>query len=288
MKKVIALLLTVIFVFAMTISAFADGMGTQVFTGQGNVKKGTPVIDGKLDDLYTDSLILGGHPDYTGKFLDTGDVSSIVSQDKLFVYALWDASALYFFVVCYDPTIGSGDRVSFMPVFNSNVCNVDISLASGEVHFGDYGGYNESASHILSGVNGDKGYTWVEAKLVLSDDVKGGVLYANNPVQFHAAYWNDINNDGADDNYSTTGFFAQHHVKLVGSAAAGTAGSSVEIAAGDNGGQTNPDTTPVNPHPVNPQPGPNPPQTSDSIVIVSAAALCAAAAAIIIAKKKRA
>lgn len=281
MKKIIALLLIVTTIMVLALSANADV--------QGNVKKGTPTIDGNLDNLYKSSLCLKGHPDYVGG--GDGDKSSVIAANELEVYCLWDASALYFFVVCYDATIGSGDRITFMPVMNSTVKTVTITPSTGDVEYSD--AYDTAASHVMSGENREKGYVWCEAKLVITDEFKSSILFANNTIQFHLAYWNDINNDGADDNFTTTGFFNNHHIKLIGTAATGT--GNADIPAGNGAGQTGGGNTTTGGG-ANTNPGDNggnnnnnnPPQTSDSIVIVSAVALCAAAAAVIIAKRKRA
>ena len=96
MKKALSLVLAILTVMALSVAASAGAVSTEI-------KNGTPVLDGVLDDIYTQSASFT--LDNPG-FYCWGD-GSVDNCGNATAYFLWDADYLYVCVVAEDSTVFS-------------------------------------------------------------------------------------------------------------------------------------------------------------------------------------
>ena len=93
MKKALSLVLAILLVMALSVAASATVVN-------GKILNGTPVVDGELDDIYTQSASYTLDKDWVYAWGD-GDIAN--SGDAT-AYFLWDSDYLYICVVAADST----------------------------------------------------------------------------------------------------------------------------------------------------------------------------------------
>lgn len=291
MKKVIAILMLLATLVSMSLVSNA---GTAF-----RIKKGTPVIDGKLDAMYRESpaMPLSNNPGAIGQGDTTGGKHVAKSSDA---YALWDDNYLYFYIVAWDDTLMDSDAIAL--AFNiGEFYMFDIKFKTD-----DYGLYDNDASRfdlencqIVGGLNTEGGYLYVEARIALSAEKKSAALGSGKQFGFHWVFWNDVDGDGSHDNCSLSSDFRVDNLFLSANKATAT-GNVTNDAGQDIYGSTGTAVPPYtaeytpstddggNNNNNNNNGGNKNPQTADGIAVVGAVALCAAAAAVILIRKKRA
>lgn len=98
MKKALSLILAILTVMALSVAASATTFSST------QIKNGTPVVDGVLDDIYTQSA--SASLDTMG-FYCWGD-GSADNCGAATAYFLWDSDYLYICVIAEDDTLASG------------------------------------------------------------------------------------------------------------------------------------------------------------------------------------
>lgn len=302
MKKITAILLLLASLVALTLSASAAA------SPRLEVKKGTPTMDGKLDNLYLDSLMveLGENNGVIGN-LGAGAPagSEVINNGK--AYFLWDKDYLYMYAVVWDTTtLCDEDSIAIM-------FNINSVLKTVSVTFGNENGSIEASEEMFDpsncqavvGTNTESKYHFAEIRIALTSELKSN-LGSGKEFGFHWIYWNK---DGQTDLGNSTGGAAadwgnkgQTFLKFKSTEAVGTGNavngdgqeiySSTAAVPAEKAFMTASGTTADNGNNNNDNKGNNGgnnnPQTADGIAVVGAVALCAAAAAVILVKKKRA
>ena len=295
MKKVIAVLMLFTTLVSMSLVSNA---GTAF-----RIKKGTPVIDGKLDAMYRESpaMPLSNNPGTIGGGDNPDGGKSVVKESD--AYALWDNDYLYFYIVAWDNTLMDTDTVSL--AFNIGefyMFNINFKSSDFGVSDNDSGKFDLEGCQIVGGLNTEGGYLYVEARIAMSAEKKASAIGSGKQFGFHWVYWNDINGDGTSDNYSVSANFKDDSLFLSANKATAT-GNVTNDTGRDIYGSTGTAVPPYTAEYIPPKysggnnnnnnndnnnGGNKNPQTADGIAVVGAVALCAAAAAVILIKKKRA
>ena len=112
------------------------------------VLKGTPIVDGKLDDVYTESLTVKLHGPAESYALQNGGEDTTATGT---VYALYDDRFVYVFYDVTDETFMSGDA-EYVELHAHPHLNDSVDLRIGdslEGHFGEYEGANFSNHHLI-------------------------------------------------------------------------------------------------------------------------------------------
>lgn len=105
MKKVICILLLLITAMTLAVPSLAADI----------IGKGTPIIDGNFDDIYTVSLSYPRSPVYHseiyGNFLPADIPAEIKDTMEAMIYMLWDPTHIYILIeVKDDDFMGTGDE----------------------------------------------------------------------------------------------------------------------------------------------------------------------------------
>ncbi len=296
MKKITAILLLLASLVALTLSVSAASPRI-------DVKKGTPTLDGKLDNLYLDSAVveLGENNGITGNLgSSTPAGTEVINNGK--AYFLWDKDYLYMYAVVWDnDTLCNEDCIAIMFNINSVLKTVSVTFANenGSIE-ADEAMFDPSNCQAVVGTNTESKYHFAEIRIALTAELKSN-LGSGKEFGFHWIYWNK--DDKKTDLGNSTGGSAadwgkgQTFLKFKGTDAAGSGNatnaqgqeiySSTAAVPAEKAYMTASGTTAGNNNNNN-NGGNKNPQTADGIAVVGAVALCAAAAAVILIKKKRA
>ena len=294
MKKLTAILLLLASLVALTLSVSAASPRIEV-------KKGTPTLDGKLDNLYLDSAVveLGENNGITGNLgSGTPAGAEVINNGK--AYFLWDKDYLYMYAVVWDTTtLCNEDLIAVLFNINSQLKALNVTFANenGSIEATEEM-FDPSNCQAVVGTNTESKYHFAEIRIALTAELKSN-LGSGKEIGFHWVYWNK--DDKKTDLGNSTGGSAadwgkgQTFLKFKSTEATGSGNatnaqgqeiySSTAAVPAEKAYMTASGTTAGD----NSNNGGNKnPQTADGIAVVGAVALCAAAAAVILIKKKRA
>jgi len=127
MKKALPILLISVMIFAMVVTPVNAGRGLKL-----EAEYGTPVIDGKIDDIWGESAAIVDLP-------HNGDKKG--SSDTATVKALWDEDGFYFLVIAKDSSLEEKECFEFYvdekfdksEVFNKYDRQSRIYVKTGEI-----------------------------------------------------------------------------------------------------------------------------------------------------------
>ena len=171
MKKITALLLVVMMLVSVfTLAAYAEvEYNTDCATIVKNkVLKGTPVVDGKLDAIYTESLTVKLHGPAESYALQNGATETTATGTA---YALYDDNYVYVFFEVTDTTLLKGDPeyVDYHPHPHLNDA-IEFRIGDDlEDHFAPYDGSNDAHHLFYADAHGTR-YTCYEESM--GDDVE--------------------------------------------------------------------------------------------------------------------
>ena len=185
MKKLTAILLLLASLVALTLSVSAASPRIEI-------KKGTPTLDGKLDNLYLDSqvVMLGENGNVTGNLGSSAPAGTeVINNGK--AYFLWDKDYLYMYAVVWDnDTLCNEDCIAIMFNINSVLKTVSVTFANenGSIE-ADEAMFDPSNCQAVVGTNTESKYHFAEIRIALTAELKSN-LGSGKEFGFHWIYWN--------------------------------------------------------------------------------------------------
>ena len=179
MRKIAVLLLAVMLIAAVTaLPSFAD---------VSRIKNGTPVVDGKLDGIWEDSVHFG---------IEEPNPECAIENAE--TYLLWDSEYMYFAAKVYDPDLNDSSGVTFFFSDNDgtgkNILQAITVDCYGEIvsagSVGEEITYDPNMCFAAAQINEAEGYYVVEL------GVKLNIIGAGTSIGYHLLVTSDIDNEG--------------------------------------------------------------------------------------------
>lgn len=262
MKRMIALAMTAVMLFAaLAVTAFAGEYSEQDGRPDdalyfGEVKRGTPKIDGKMDEIYKDSIYF-----YIGQRAEeqycpmkndenqdpNWSSANPLKKEDCYGYILWDDDYMYLYARAYDANIVDSDCIGFFFKYDQFCYAVNVNF-DGESSMADTQDYDMYMSQFITNKNEEEGYWEVEIALACYS------LEADPDLEFgfHLFYANYDEPYGMNCDKYTSGVFFNDYFILGEEVAAGaetpadttaSEGDTTTVPAGDVTTAPNADTT---------------------------------------------